>query len=71
MTICAVRTEAERRSAATVKRTEVLVDALTCAAPSASGACAVCGRTTELTTVFVIPVTYIAACLVQHDLDVF
>lgn len=68
MTIRAVRAEAERRSLATVERVGALVKALTPAA-NAGGGCAICGRATRLTTVPVLPVTYIAACLVLNDLD--
>lgn len=69
MTIREVRAAAERRTAATSCRVEALAAALMLAAAGTGGACAVCGRTTDLTTAFVIPVTYVAACLVQHDLD--
>ena len=69
MTLREVRAEAERRAAATSSRTEALVAALTHAAATTGGACAVCGRLSGLTTAFVIPVTYVAACLVQGDLD--
>lgn len=71
MLLCKVRAEAERCTAATSSRTGALAAALTLAAASTGGACAVCGRTTQLTTVFVIPVTYVVSCLVQNDLDAF
>ncbi len=69
MTIREVRAAAERRDAATSRRAKILVRALTLAAARNGGACAVCGLTTDLTTAFVIPVTYVAACLVHDDLD--
>lgn len=68
MTIRAVRAEAERRSVATVERVDGLAKALTPAA-NAVGGCAICGRATRLTTVPVLPATYIAAYLVLNDLD--
>ena len=69
MTLCEVRAAAERRTADTTEQIEALAAALTSAAARTGGACAVCGQTTGLTTAFVIPVTYVAACLVQNDLD--
>lgn len=63
-----MRAEAERRSLATVERIDALVKALTPAA-DAGGGCAICGRATRLTTVPVLPATYVAACLVLNDLD--
>ncbi len=69
MSLREVKAEAERRAAATSRRTEALAAALTSAAARTGGSCAVCGRTTCLTTVFVIPVTYIAASLVENDVD--
>ena len=70
MTIREVGAGVERRTAATSSRIDALASALTLAAAGTGGACAVCGRTAGLTTVFVIPVTYVAACLVHDDLDV-
>ena len=64
-----IRAAAECRTAATSSRIETLAAALTSAAAGTGGACAVCGRTTDLTTAFVIPVTYVAACLVHNELD--
>lgn len=72
MTHREVRAAAERRPTATAERIEALAAALTLAvASNPNGRCAVCGRIPGLTTVFVIPVTYIATCLVQDDLDAF
>lgn len=71
MTLREIRAEAERCAAATSSRIEALAAALTSAAAGTGGACAVCGRTTDLTAAFVIPVTYVAASLVQNDLDAF
>ena len=71
MTLREVRAKAERRAAATSSRTKALVSALTSAAATTGGACAVCDRATDLTMGFVIPVTYVAARLVQGDLDDF
>ncbi len=68
MTLHEIRAEAER-SPATVERVEALVGALTKAAASRpGGVCAVCGRTTDLSMVFVLPVTYLAAYLVRNQL---
>lgn len=69
MTLREVRATAERRTAATSSRIEALAAALTSAAARTGGACAVCGRTTDLVTAFVIPVAYVAAWLVHNDLD--
>ena len=71
MTLREVRAVAERRATATSSRIEALVVALTLAANSSGGKCAVCGQATDLTTAFVIPVTYVAACLMQNTLDAF
>ena len=64
-----IRAAAERRPAATSSRTGALAAALTHAAASPGGACAVCGRTSGLTMVFVLPITYIAFCLVRERLE--
>ena len=69
MTIREVRAEAENRSSTTVARVEALTTTLTRFVPVQDARCAMCARTAELALMFVLPVTYIASCLVQEQLE--
>lgn len=70
MTLRDVRAEAERRPLGISNRIEVLAETLRRAASSQTrGRCAVCNRATQLAAEFVIPITYIATCLVLNDLE--